>query len=333
MGSNTKRFAVLALMAAGMCTVLATSASADPVAEAAKTPKAKTSLSLVSNPFVLPASNPDEAEASAQCPKNRTLLSGGALSNTPVPVGPPPPILDTEIYRSGPDGNGWIVRYDNDADVNLQPSVQAICLKDELKVKGTPGKPKAISKVTEMSTSFALPADTAPTNGVAQLDVACPEGTKVAGGGASFGVIGDVRLQESGPQGNGWHVRYDNDEPVAVTALASALCLKSKLKVKKLPGKDKARSKFEQVDRGVTLPPAATNSGRARFTVGCPDGTTVVGGGGKIGSAIPLPDNNFQLEESGAVGNAWQVTFENDEAVAQSATVHALCLKNKLKVK
>mgnify|MGYP003407862150 CR=1 FL=1 len=41
----------------------------------------------------------------------------------------------------------------------------------------------------------------------------------------------DVQLIESGPQGNGWHVRYDNDQNTARSATVTALCLKNKLKV------------------------------------------------------------------------------------------------------
>jgi hypothetical protein len=314
------RLAMLAL-AAGLIAIL-------PAGAAAK-PKAKTKTTLVEEPFVLLA-NPDTGDGVAVCPSRTTLLGGGVLSNTPPPAAPPE--LDTELLKSGPIDNAWYVRLDNDANVNLLPSAQAICLKDKLKVTGADGSPKAVTKVTQVSAPFALPPDTLPTNGQAQSDVACPNGTTIAGGGAFYNASDvDALLEESGPQGNGWHVRYDNDTIDAVTGTAIALCLKSKLKIE--GENEKARSKLEQVDQAVTLPPAATNAGRARFTAACPKGTTIAGGGGRIDPAAPLATTDIQLEESGVVGNGWQVTFDNDEAVAQSASVHALCLKNKLKVK
>jgi len=315
------RLAMLVL-AAGLVAVLPASAAAKP--------QAKTKTKVVDEPFLLLA-DPDSADGVAGCPSSTTLLSGGALSNTPTPAAPD---FETEILRSGPVDNGWFVRYDNDSSplVNLQPSAQAICLKDKLKTTGIEGSPKALTKVTQVNTPFALPPDAAPTNGQAQFDVACPKGTTIAGGGASFGAADvDVLLEESGPQGNGWHVRYDNSSGAPHSAIASALCLKSKLKIQGEGAK--ARSKLEQVDQAVTLPAAATNNGRARFTAACPKGTTIAGGGGRIDPAAPLATTEIQLEESGAVGNGWQVTFDNEEAVAQSASVHALCLKSKLKVK
>jgi hypothetical protein len=317
--STSVRLAVLAV-AAGLIAVLPASAAAKP--------RAKTKTTLVDASFLLPTA-PAETDAAAVCPSRTTLLSGGALANTPAPVGLN---LAVEIYRSGPVGNAWFVTYQTDSAVNLQASAQAICIKDKLKTTGVEGSPKAISKVTRVSTPFALPGNGDASAGHAQVDVACPNGTKVAGGGAWYSAAdADTELLESGPQGNGWHVRYDNDDADPHTGIASALCLKSKLKIE--GENEKARSKLEQVDQAVTLPPAATNAGRARFTAACPKGTTIAGGGGRIDPAAPLATTDIQLEESGAVGNAWQVTFDNDEAVAQSASVHALCLKKKLAVK
>ena len=331
------RLGVLAL-AVGLIAIL-------PASAGAAKPRAKTKIEVVNAPFALSENfDEDQADGAATCPRRTTLLSGGALSNTPAPVDPP---LATEIYISGPISNAWYVRYETDTPTDTQPSAQAICLRDRLKVTGLEGAaksagtsmataaatPKAITKVTRVDTAFTLPLSVAPTNGIAQFDVPCPNGTKIAGGGAWFSQSGDTdaQLYESGPQGNGWHIRYDNDEAaVAVTGIASALCLKSKLKIE--DENDKARSKIEQVDQAVTLPDAATNSGRARFTTACPEGTTVVGGGAKLDPAAPLADTDIQLEESGAVDNGWQVTLDNDEVVAQSASAHALCLKKKLKV-
>jgi hypothetical protein len=323
--STSKRIAALF---AGVALFAALPATAGSAAK----PKAKAKVTLVTTPFALPGPTPDVADALAACPAGTTLLGGGAVANTPPPA---PPHQDVEIFKSGPSGNSWAVRYDNDAGIPLMPSAQAICLKNKLKVTGAEGKPKAVSRVTQVNTAFTIPSDSSG-DGHVQFDVACPAGTTVAGGGASFTATApgtDIRLEESGPQGNGWHVRYDNDDTPADTGIATAMCLKNKLKVKGGTGKAKARSKIQQVTQPVSLPPSGVNDGRARFDLACPSGTTVVGGGAKIDPAAPLATTDIQLEESGQQGNGWRVLLENDETAGQSASIHALCLKNKLKVK
>jgi hypothetical protein len=302
-----------------------------PVAAVAK-PKAVAKVTQVLTPLTLPpAPALDEGDASASCPGGTTLIGGGSLANTPTPGGPPVPDLD--LFKSGPSGNSWNVRYDNDAELQLQPAAQAICLKSRLKVSGADGKPKAVSKVVQVSTPFTLPSS-AVNNGLGSFDVACPSGTTIASGGASFPAtvldVTDIRLEESAPRGNAWHVRYDNDEPTDQPAVASALCLKRKLKLKNGEGKQTARSRIEQVDQVVQLPQDETNSGRARFTVACPRGTTPVGGG--ISRPSPSDQVSVQIEESGAVGDGWQVLMDNDAGLAP-ATVYAMCLKTRLKVR
>jgi hypothetical protein len=306
-----------------------------PAAAAAK-PKAKTKVTLVATPFLLPAGmSDDKADVLSSCPPGTTLLSGGVVVGDTVVPGPPE--LDVDIYKSAPSGNAWFVRHDNDSQTPLQPSAQAICLKNRLKVTGADGKPKAVTKVTQVHAPLTIPSDADPaTQGVAQIDVACPKGSTVVGGGATFASTSfatDIQLQESGPRGNGWHVRYRNDDTVADSATASAICLKSRLKLKRGPDNDKARSKVLVGTQPVSVPGAAIGAGRVRFDLACPKGTTVVGGGANLNSALPPATTDVQLEESGQQGNGWRVTFDNDNAAAHAASVHAQCLKNKLKVK
>jgi hypothetical protein len=94
---------------------------------------------------------------------------------------------------------------------------------------------KARAKVQQVSQTVTLPPNT--TNaGLAQFDVACPGGTKLVGGGARFlpgaPLDTNIELFESGPIGNSWHVRFNNDSAIAQSALVSASCLRSNLKVK-----------------------------------------------------------------------------------------------------
>jgi hypothetical protein len=70
--------------------------------------------------------------------------------------------------------------------------------------------------------------------GKVEATVNCPSGYgQVVGGGATFAsgtpLTVDARLVESGPQGRGWHVRYDNDQNTARSATVTALCLRGRL--------------------------------------------------------------------------------------------------------
>jgi hypothetical protein len=64
----------------------------------------------------------------------------------------------------------------------------------------------------------------------------------------------------------------------------------------------------------------------------CPAGTSLVGGGAKFGPGVPT-NTNIELFESGPVGNTWHARWNNNTASVQPASIHANCIKNKLKVK
>ena len=309
---------MLALGALAVLGALAGGAHAAGSAQTATKPKAMSKVKRVTQQFLLPTS-PDTAESMASCPGGTTLLSGGlTLSGGALTSG-------VAIDRSAPLGNGWTARYDNGGGQTYLPSVVAICIQNKLKVKGADGNPKARSRVKQVTQTFLL-SDVSAT----QVDVSCPEGTTVVGGGASNSE--GANLIESGPRGNGWHVRY---APSDALATASAICLKSKLKVTGAEdGDPKARSRVKQLSQQVLLPPETmTDPGRAQFDLACPEGTTVVGGGGTLFPGTPLTTNDIDLEESGPQGNVWHVRLDNTLPASQVASIHALCLKNKLKVK
>ena len=91
------------------------------------------------------------------------------------------------------------------------------------------------------------------------------------------------------------------------------------------------RTQVSQVVQQLSIPPQSTNEGKVEATVNCPSGTKVVGGGATFASGTPLTVD-VRLLESGPQGNGWHVRYDNDQNTARSATVAALCLKNKLKV-
>jgi hypothetical protein len=90
------------------------------------------------------------------------------------------------------------------------------------------------NKVSPVVQQLSIPPQST-NEGKVEATVNCPSGTQVVGGGATFAsgtpLTVDVRLFESGPQGNGWHVRYDNDQNTARSASVAALCLQKTLKI------------------------------------------------------------------------------------------------------
>ena len=170
-----------------------------------------------------------------ECPSGYTVTSGGArfIGSTPGTGA-----NEVTIFESGPEGNGWHVRIDNDSSEGGNAEVSALCLKNKSKVKkGEDGKARA--KVKHIDEALVLPADAGTELGVVQIDVPCPAGTKLVGGGAKYPAgapldetTTDIELFESGPRGNSWHARYNNNNAVASTVVVSASCLNKNLKVK-----------------------------------------------------------------------------------------------------
>jgi hypothetical protein len=185
---------------------------------------------------------------------------------------------------------------------------------------------------------LALPGQVSPSFGIGEIDVPCPKGYTVASGGLRVieGTPGtgsnEVTAFESGPKGNGWHVRYDNDSSDPANAEASALCLKKKSKVKSGES-GKALAKVTKVERTFSVPDDATNAGVASFDVACPSKTKLVGGGGRLPDGTALVGPNIELFESGPDGSKWHVRFNNNLVTAQPVLISAICLRQSLKVK
>lgn len=340
---TASRKKLVSVLLIGACALLAVAGTSTAVAQ---NPKAKAKVSLESRNFALPAQAGGQsgvATASAPCPGNRTLVGGGSRFDPSIALP-----TDVELVSSGPVSNAWETVYDNNVETAGQSVFsEALCLKNRLKVKGGDGG-RVRPRVKQVTVPLVLPADV--TNlGIATVDVPCPTGYTVTSGGARFigGAPGttdanEVTVWESGPEGNGWHVTYDNDSDDAPgNAEASALCLKNKSKVK--AGEDgKARAKVVQETQTVTLPPQGDpNNGVAQFDVPCPEGTKLVGGGARFLPGAQVPDlpgpgnenGGIELSESGPSGNAWHVRYNNNLANAQSVLISASCLRKNLKVK
>jgi hypothetical protein len=308
-------------------------------------PKATVSTTTVSQPLTLPpqTTNAGVAQSDVNCPEATTATGGGGLFAPGTPL-----TLGVALFESGPSGNSWHIRFDNDTNTAQTGSNNVICLKNKLPVKGgakasagaaraAAKKARAIAVVQQISQAVTLPPQTV-NNGVAEFTQNCPTGTNLVGGGATFAaglpLATNIELFESGPVGNGWHARWNNNTATNQGAVLTALCMNSKLKVKGAVtgNKPKARGKIEQVSQTVEMPPQATNNGVIEANLGCPAGTTVVGGGTRVDPNISLTAS-VELFESGPAGNGWHARFNNDTTTTQSAQIIANCIRTKLGIK
>jgi hypothetical protein len=359
-----KPLVVVGLGATALVMALSGTSIAGDGAQTAKAPKVRTKVTPVTLQLLLPpsASNEGKAASDLNCPGGTTVTGGGASFTGPLAT------TIIQLLESGPAGNGWHIRYDNDETTSQLATNHAICLKNKLKVKGgssggsrtadvaqTAKARKARTNVQQATQQVQLPPDPpggGNNGGRAEATVNCPTGTTVVGGGVLFPPgsslpLTDVELLQSAPQGNGWYARWDNEDLVSRLVSLTAICMKNKFKVKGGSGgggsraadvaqaakKPKARTRTQLVTQQLSVPgEVGLEQGVAEATVNCPTGTTVVGGGALYGLGTALIAN-IQVFESGPVGNGWHVRYDNDQPTAQTTSINAVCLKNKLKVK
>jgi hypothetical protein len=268
-----------------------------------------------STPLDRSTTYPEIASATASCPANFTLISGGASVEGVDGLVP----LGAILMASQPSGNAWygLVREVGEIG-NSQASVvvKAICADVSV-------------PVTNVSATAALPDDpTYPDVGFAS--VSCPSGSQRLGGGAGIlssnnGIPPQVTLMTSEPTGaNGWSAVARETQsitraPLSVNVTANARCLASS-----------AVTGLEVVTRTVSL---ANNPVLLDWTSGsvqCPSGKTILGGGARI-----LASNNGTPPYVGLVtslpeGNGWtgviRETTDNDPSpLTVNMTVSAVC--------
>jgi hypothetical protein len=296
--------------------------------QAAAALKATTKVRQVNKQVSLPpqSDNFGVLDSAASCNKKTLLVGGGAQ----FAVGAALP-SNIELFKSGPFEKSWNVRYNNNEATAQPATVSAICLQKKLKVSGGA---TATAKVKQVVAPLQLPPQ-GTNNGVAEGNATCPSNSVLVGGGSSFSsTVPNLRvgLFESGPSGNAWHVRYDNDDTISQPATVTALCLSKKLNVKGGPRRAKALSKVKTVTKQLVLPPQSTDNGVAQIDVACPGGTKVTGGGAEFAPNTPL-STNIELFESGPRGNGWHARLNSGEATSQAVAVTALCLRKSLNVK
>jgi hypothetical protein len=146
------------------------------------------------------AVNGGQSSSGAPCPLRKTLLGGGALSNS----------LNTavNINSSLPSGRYWRADINNASGTDTGFVVYAICGVKPLGYSVQAGSPTANPPGAQTHASVACPGSTVPLSGGAYAD------------------SGDVsvNLNDAAPDAGGWSVYENNASLSATTVTAWAVC-------------------------------------------------------------------------------------------------------------
>jgi hypothetical protein len=180
---------------------------------------------------------------------------------------------------------------------------------------------------------FVEQAVTVPAEGVAGVDVTCPAGSTLMGGGCKGGhdsFTGDALIMSGGirpedPQT--WHCSWHTPGDRPLPSIATAVCLNA-------PGPDAVTGEsvapevFEHVTVEETLEPRSARI----IDVTCDPGDTLVSGGCHVEDAraefaeLRLKRNNA-LRPADNRPNTWQCAWRNPTDATPVVTATATCLK------
>jgi hypothetical protein len=190
------------------------------------------------------------------CPSGSVVVSGGFAGSSGV-----------RIYHSMMDGNGWRVYGYNTSGSSKNMTVYATCLFNS---GGT--------------SSQVLEQENINANDITNIDVACPGGSVVTGGGWVIGSTTPVEIYNSTRSDNGWQIYVNNTGGDTPLVNAYAVCLSGV-----------SGSTSQVFQSGVDVLAGSTAHGEKA----CPSGTYVTGGGfatdlGVIIYNTSLSDNGWQ---------------------------------------
>jgi len=140
--------------------------------------------------------------------------------------------------------------------------------------------------------------------------VNCPTGTLVTGGGFQTNLTRPI-VQESQPHGNGWQYAFFASSG-STTITAYAICAKAPLTAGTVQYLTK------------TLP-VSTNA--VNFTLSCPSGQLLTGGGMGVDLAHLGAQVFFPLDRPAADALTWQTSAVNSYAFTATASAYAVCVR------
>ncbi len=208
------------------------------------------------------------------CPAGSIVVSGGFASSSGL-----------RVYHSMMDDNGWRVYANNTSGSSKLLNVYAVCMHN-----------------SGGSVTQAFVQDNAVANDIAHLDVACPAGSFVTGGGWVIGSTNPVEIYNSSKKDNGWQIYINNSGGDTPLINAYAICLSD------------VSGSTTQVYESADVP--ANDIGNA--IASCPAGSTITGGGFATNLGVIIYNTSIK-------DNGWQNYARNDLGTEKGLNTYAIC--------
>ena len=221
----------------------------------------------------IPANSSDNATAT--CPAGSVVVSGGFAAQSGV-----------RIWHSVKDGNGWRVFGRNTTGSSRTINVYATCLHN-----------------SGGSSSIEYSQINANANDITQLDVSCPSGSVITGGGWVIGSNTQIEIYNSTRLSNGWQIYVNNTAGDTPLINVYAVCLS---------GVSGSVSTASNTDGQI--PANEVNQVEAA----CPSGTYVTGGGFATNIGVIVYNTS-------KFGNGWQNFGRNTTGTQKSLNTYATC--------
>ena len=209
------------------------------------------------------------------CPSGSVLVSGGFAGGDGV-----------RIWHSMKDGNGWRVHGRNNTGSSKLLNVYAICLFN-----------------SGGSTSQVFEQENVNANDTTQIEVSCPSGSLVTGGGWIIGSTDPTEIYNSTRSGNGWQIYINNTGGGTPFINVYAVCLSGVV-----------GTTSQVSDTTGQIPPNDT----LQLEKACPSGTLVTGGG----FAVNIGATIYNSSKS---SNGWQNFARNNIGTQKLLHTYAIC--------
>lgn len=209
------------------------------------------------------------------CPAGSVVVSGGFAGSDGV-----------RIWHSKMDGNGWHVYGNNTSGSSKNMTVQAYCLFN-----------------TGGTTQLVYEQEYINASDYTHLEVTCPAGSLVTGGGWVIGSTNPVEIYNSSRSANGWQIYVINNGAGTPLVNVYAVCLSG------------VSGSVSQVNQsGLTV---AANS-NAHGEKACPSGTIATGGGFAVDLGVIIFNTTLS-------GNGWQNYARNTTGSDKLMNTYAIC--------
>jgi len=258
----------------------------------------------------VPSKDIGRTEASVDCPQSHPHPTGGGMEFTNAAKAAPErgsqDPLDLEVASTIPKlaENGWIASANNNTGFASRMVVTAICSKGGFVYK---------SKIRQLA-----------GNGQSTLQVSCPPGTRLSGGGVETGsILPQVEVASTEPfdgrdantkRDDGWFGAANNGRPGNTDMTVEAVCAKS--------------GSYTYVKSPKS--PLPDNS-QGFDGVACPQGTQITGGGVDItGVNVGIEVGGTFPSDRGDIGlvpdDGWDGVANNDDTGrAEEMQVFGIC--------